>query len=43
MLDEEIDRALDRMRQARREMKQDIVALEEERQRRRERRQRRRA
>ena len=43
MLDSEIERALDRLRQARREMKEDIAALEAERQRRAERRQRRRA
>ena len=39
MLDSEIDRALDRLRQARKEMKDDIAALEAERQRRAERRQ----
>jgi hypothetical protein len=38
MLDEEIDRAIDRIRQARRELKEDIAALEEERRRRAERR-----
>lgn len=37
MLDEEIDRAIDRIRQARRDLKEDIAALEAEKQRRAER------